>query len=133
MKAIMKWYEKVKIIMEHKKIRQSDLINVFEVKTRGAVGHYLCGRREPSVDQLKRLCDRLGVDMDTITDNTETDLVKIRVKAVMRAAERAMRTVDHVFTEDEKLSVYRAAFSAGLEKEISEQKLMDYLKFITDK
>jgi transcriptional regulator with XRE-family HTH domain len=68
----MKWYDVVKGLMVDKKIRQDDLISVFGVKTRGAVGHYLSGRRKPSAEQLKALADRFGLTLDDLMDETAT-------------------------------------------------------------
>ena len=50
--------------MKEKGLKQDDLIPVFGVKTRGAVGHYLTGRREPNGDQLKALADKLNHSLD---------------------------------------------------------------------
>jgi transcriptional regulator with XRE-family HTH domain len=62
----MKWYEKAKILMKQKGITQDDLIPVFGVKTRGAVGHYLTGRRQPDPDQLAALAHKLGCMIDDL-------------------------------------------------------------------
>jgi len=62
----MKWYEYAKRLMADKKIKQDDLIPVFNVTTRGAVGHYLSGRRQPSGEQLKSLADKLGLSIDDL-------------------------------------------------------------------
>ena len=52
--------------MSKKGIKQKDLLKVFEVETRGAVGHYLTGRREPSVNQLKKFADFLGMKLEEL-------------------------------------------------------------------
>lgn len=39
---------------------------VFGVTTRGAVGHYLSGRREPPASALVKLADRLGMSLDEL-------------------------------------------------------------------
>lgn len=56
-----RWALIAKSLMAEKGIIQEDLKSIFEVGTRGAVGHYLSGRREPSVVQIMRLAKRLGV------------------------------------------------------------------------
>ncbi len=62
----MYWYKFAKGLMADKKIKQDDLVSVFGVKTRGAVGHYLSGRRSPSAEQLMSLATKLGVTMDEL-------------------------------------------------------------------
>lgn len=62
----MKWYEKAKRLMKQKGITQPDLINALGVSTRGAIGHYLNGRREPSVEQMQALADILCVSIDAL-------------------------------------------------------------------
>lgn len=47
-------------------LRQMDLAESLGVKTRGAVGHYMCGRREPSIEQLQALARRLGVTVSAL-------------------------------------------------------------------
>lgn len=45
-------------------LNQADLIAPLGVKTRGAVGHYLTGRREPSAAQLLAMASVLQVSLD---------------------------------------------------------------------
>lgn len=45
-------------------VTQSDLLDVFNVTTRGAVGHYFSGRSAIDVDQLEALSKKLGVRID---------------------------------------------------------------------
>lgn len=60
---IMKWYERAKGLMTDRKLTQEDLIPVLKV-TRGGVGHYLSGRREPDIEQLIALAKLLGCSLD---------------------------------------------------------------------
>jgi transcriptional regulator with XRE-family HTH domain len=53
-------------LMRDKGITQRELQEVFDVTTRGAVGHYMRGRREPSVDQLLALAEKLGVTLSEL-------------------------------------------------------------------
>jgi SOS-response transcriptional repressor LexA len=62
----MKWYEKAKKLMKQKGIKQDDLISIFGVTTRGAVGHYLTGRRQPDPDQIAALALKLGCKIDDL-------------------------------------------------------------------
>lgn len=124
----MKWYEKAKRLMTIKKIRQEDLINVFGVTTRGAVGHYLTGRRQPDPDQMKALADKLGCSLDELLNPGETDPVQSRINNIIRSAELAMMSSTHEFTESERLRVFRMAFSAGLDENITDDELISYLE-----
>lgn len=60
------WAAVAKQRMRELNLVQEDLLAVFNVKTRGAVGHYLSGRRKISSDQLIALCDELGLSVDDI-------------------------------------------------------------------
>lgn len=53
-------------LMRDKGLTQEDIKDVFGVTTRGAVGHYMRGRREPSVDQLIKLARKLGVTLSEL-------------------------------------------------------------------
>jgi SOS-response transcriptional repressor LexA len=60
------WYERAKARMEELGLKQRDLIDVFGVETRGAVGHYLSGRRKPKPDQLAALAAKLEWSLDRL-------------------------------------------------------------------
>jgi len=80
----MKWFDRAKKIMKDKGITQDDLIVYLGVKTRGAVGHYLTGRREPNAEQLAVLAKKLDCSLDwLVTGNSEqkeTNHIKERHK-----------------------------------------------------
>lgn len=71
--AIMKWYENVKKMMKSAKVVQDNLIPVLGVDTRGAVSHYLTGRREPSIDQLKALAVFFNVSLDELLSDDDVE------------------------------------------------------------
>lgn len=119
----MKWYLAAKRLMKAKKIRQDDLIETLGVKTRGAVGHYLSGRRQPTPAQLIALAGKLGCTVDELLSGEPADPIQDKINRIVRAAEKAMATSTHKFTEEEKASVYRAAFSAGLDMSVSIEQL----------
>lgn len=54
------WCDRARQRMLELGITQDDLKDTFGVSSRGAVGHYLSGRREPSVAQFRALVLRLG-------------------------------------------------------------------------
>lgn len=58
------WYVRAKKVMKSKGITQESLINALGVTTRGAVGHYLSGRRDLSTDQLRDLATCIDVSLD---------------------------------------------------------------------
>lgn len=58
------WYDRCREEMVHAGIHQEDLMPVFQVTTRGAVGHYLTGRRNPSAMQILAVAKRLGVTVE---------------------------------------------------------------------
>ena len=59
------------------KLTQDDLLDAFEVKTRGAVGHYFTGRREPSIKQLQNLAKKLDLNISTLLGEGELALPEV--------------------------------------------------------
>jgi phage repressor protein C with HTH and peptisase S24 domain len=58
-----KWFDRVRALMRERQVTQEDLKEPLGVGTRGAVGHYLNGRREPSLDQLEALANYFKTDL----------------------------------------------------------------------
>ncbi|MCK5866679.1 MAG: helix-turn-helix transcriptional regulator, partial [Marinobacter adhaerens] len=58
------WQDRVRSVMKEQGITQDALTYVLGVSTRGAVGHYLSGRREPSAAQLQSLAKFLKVNLN---------------------------------------------------------------------
>ena len=50
--------------MKELRITQHDLADLVGVKTRGAIGHYLTGRRNPTLEQLEKFAQALEVSVD---------------------------------------------------------------------
>jgi transcriptional regulator with XRE-family HTH domain len=126
----MHWYDKAKRIMKAKRIKQDELIDTFGVQTVGAVSHYLTGRRQPDPMQIKALADKLGCTVDELLSGGAPDPLQLKINRIIRAAEKAMATSTHHFTESEKISVYRAAFSAGLDLSVTDDLDMLLYAFI---
>lgn len=61
-----RWAIIARSIMDEQDITQEDLTEVFDRKTRGAVGHYFRGIREPSIEQIARLAKRLGISVSQL-------------------------------------------------------------------
>lgn len=55
------WARIAEGLMKDQNLTQEALIDTFQVTTRGSVGHYFKGRRQPTIDQIMRLAKRLGV------------------------------------------------------------------------
>lgn len=74
--GMAEWYERAKAHMKlcDPPVTQEDLIRLFGVTTRGAVGHYLNGRRDPSPAVMVKLADRLGLTLDELLRGNETAL-----------------------------------------------------------
>lgn len=62
----MDWTEIARARMHELGLSQADLMPVLEVRTRGAVGHYLNKRRSLSPDQMKALARKLNLSMDQL-------------------------------------------------------------------
>ena len=70
-RLMTEWKDRAKARMAELGLRQQDLIPVLGVETRGAVGHYLSGRRAPSTEQLVALAKVL--QFNGIADLLGTD------------------------------------------------------------
>lgn len=62
----MEWYEAARARMRELGLTQRDLMKPLGVKTRGAVGHYLTGRRTPSPSQIAELAKALRLSIDEL-------------------------------------------------------------------
>tara|TARA_Y100000310_G_scaffold317015_1_gene369432 strand:- start:216 stop:428 length:213 start_codon:yes stop_codon:yes gene_type:complete len=58
--APLDWIDRARLVMDEREITQQDIADALGV-TRGAVGHWLCGRREPTLSQFLELSDALDV------------------------------------------------------------------------
>ena len=56
----MTWIDRARLVMDERDITQQDIADALGV-TRGAVGHWLCGRSEPTRSQFVELSDALDV------------------------------------------------------------------------
>jgi transcriptional regulator with XRE-family HTH domain len=68
-RRMAEWYERAKERMAELGVTQNDLMSTFGVTTRGAVGHYLSGRRDPPSHLLVALADRLFLSLDKALRN----------------------------------------------------------------
>lgn len=61
-----KWATNAEVLMRRNGIQQGDLLEVFGVTTKGAIGHYFNGRREPSLNGLIKLSEFLNISMSQL-------------------------------------------------------------------
>jgi transcriptional regulator with XRE-family HTH domain len=66
MTSIPLWAKIARQRMAALSITQDDLRLIFNVHTRGAVGHYLSGRREPGILQLQTLAKHLQLSVSQL-------------------------------------------------------------------
>jgi transcriptional regulator with XRE-family HTH domain len=62
-------------------LNQGDLLEVFDVKTSGAIGHYFSGRREPDIYGIIKLAKKLNIpllDLLGINDQAELNATSIK-------------------------------------------------------
>lgn len=71
------WYETAKLLMKAKGIPQASMAKALQV-TPGAVSHYLNGRRECSLDQIKLIAAHLGVELGELLDPRELFYLEYR-------------------------------------------------------
>lgn len=128
MLAGMKWNENLRRLMAERKMIQQDLVPILGVKTRGAVGHYLSGIREPSLKQLNALAGKFDVTLDELVNDKSTDTVQTKINQIIRAADKAMSESDRKFTDEERMKIYKVAFVAGLEEEITVDQIVRHLR-----
>ena len=75
----MRWSDKVKALMLERGITQEALAPILKVKTRGAVGHILTGRRQMSAHQVMALAKHFGVTVEDLVNDEEPDFNVIRL------------------------------------------------------
>ena len=141
----MDWTNRVKAELKAKNLRQDDLIPIMKVKTRGAVGHYLNKRREPTGEQLSAVANFFNFKLDwlmsgrgekywveqtgsftaesSLNVNSSTKLIEI-----INAADKAMNDSKCEFTVDERIDYYLEALSFAGRKDFSSDFIRQYVK-----
>lgn len=66
----MKWYVRARLQMTKLNVTQEAVAEALGV-TRGAVGHWLSGRREPTLQQLETIAERIGCTRAELLDDDE--------------------------------------------------------------
>lgn len=60
------WAVNAEKIMKKMGLQHVDLLEVFDVKTTGAIGHYFNGRREPNVGSIIKLAEVLHLNISEL-------------------------------------------------------------------
>lgn len=108
------WQDRVRSVMKEKRVTQDSLTDVLGVSTRGAVGHYLSGRREPSASQLKVLAQFLDVDIDWLLTGKGPKKKNFNVFAsvIKMIADKHRRPGDEGLTDQEVYDRYESELLA---------------------
>ncbi|MFS1583384.1 MAG: LexA family protein [Candidatus Arsenophonus phytopathogenicus] len=103
----MKWYELAKSLMKDKGITYDDLAERFSV-SKGAVSHWMTGKREPSLQYIASILAYVGINNPTIISDgmisvDKADIVKgipvFEYPLLTKEQTRALITEDMKFTE----------------------------------
>ena len=76
------WYEVARALLKNKGMTYADLAVILDVTT-GTVGHWMVGRREPTIEQIKKIAKVLdksvselcGEDLYFLTDISERQVI----------------------------------------------------------
>lgn len=71
------WRDRARQRMRDLNLTQADLLQPMGVTSRGAIGHYLSGRREPSIEQLSKLAKALNCSVEWLVSGEEPELVEV--------------------------------------------------------
>jgi len=99
----VEWYDRAKLALKARNVRYVDLMSALGVETAGAVGHYLNGRREPTVKQLKAIAKAAGLSLDEMTGSdprfVNDDIEKRAIDALRNIASEEERIMALKFLE----------------------------------
>ncbi len=89
------WFTRAARQMKVLGITQEDLMPLFKVTTRGAVGHYLTGRRDPPISVLVALADRLDLSLDDLLRGgpSRSQFARLNSGIVLHAANLTRETL----------------------------------------
>ena len=76
------WYKKAKAALKSRGIRYIDLAAMLDC-TEGAVGHYLNGRREPSVETLRIIAEQAGISLSELVGDDPRFIADISEKQLI--------------------------------------------------
>lgn len=84
----MNWRTRALKLMKERDVTQDDLRKPLGVKTRGAVGHYLAGRRKPSIEQLTALAGVLKTTVAELTGESDPSAARGSYRGIEIADDR---------------------------------------------
>lgn len=82
------WRDEVRKLMKAQGVTQDVLAPILGVTTRGAVGHYLSGRRDMTPEQFYALLKRLGVEAKDVFEPSTADDTRRVVQAIQSLSPR---------------------------------------------
>ncbi|MCL1123417.1 helix-turn-helix domain-containing protein [Shewanella surugensis] len=91
------WAINAETLMKKKGIQKLDLLDIFGVSTPAAVGHYFQGRREPSIQGLINLAQKLDVELSSLLglqENTHLNIKEVNAQRLTEALQLLVRCVD---------------------------------------
>lgn len=68
LKVTIQWHQKARILLQQQDKTYRDLADALDLTT-GAVGHYMCGRRQPKPEMLKKIATFLGVSVSELIED----------------------------------------------------------------
>ena len=127
------WLDNLKHAIVQQGLTQNDLTAPLGVSTRGAVGHYLNGRRELSIEQFSALCrvlkttpDKiLGFTADDGTQAHQLDVSELTQKLLHRYRQKAQECTEKLM---ELRSENRGLKRKGPEAEVRRQQVLSEIK-----
>lgn len=91
------WRDRARVRMKDLGKTQDDLRKPLGVDTRGSVGHYLTGRRQPDPDQIMALADELRCSLDWLLRGTgQIELPAARTGSLTEEAQRLAIAWQHL-------------------------------------
>ena len=103
----MKWYDRAKARMEELEITQQKLADKLGM-TRGGVGHYLSGRREPSLDDLIIIAKELRMTLDELAGDGRASAVAEDAPHYLPPKQKALIDMFYGLTKDQQKDFMRS-------------------------
>lgn len=116
------WFERVKDELKEQGKTQASLMPVFGVTSRGAIGHYLSGRREPDGEQLANCAQYLNVSLDWMISGREPkhpvfiDKDQVRETSEVYPSLRVLPFVETIIHKKDMLGPHSVALPDNIER-----------------
>ncbi len=115
--------ENLRRLREFKKMDKKELAKVLDISPQ-AVGQFELGKREPSLDTLKKISVYFGISLDALIsdeDNTNTVKIKNLIKKLNYTIKEFAQDVGESTTEIEQIVLFNAKPSAHVIESICEK------------